>query len=136
MNFSSKWFDRKRQVALSIGVLCLLSIIAHTEIWRVGYYPGWEQASMPASNIDFTTLTHVIHFSVVPNTNGTLDSSANGISTANSADVVLQAHAAGRKVLICVGGGDTESLFQEATSAANLPVFIKQPHEFHGDAWL
>jgi chitinase len=130
MNFSSKWFDRKRQVALSIGVLCLLSIITHAEIWRVGYYPGWEQASMPASNIDFTMLTHVIHFSVVPNSDGTLDSSANSISTANSSDLVLQAHAAGRKVLICVGGGGTESLFQGATSPANLPVFISNLTNF------
>jgi chitinase len=130
MNFSSQWFDRKRQVALSMGVLCLLSIITQAEVWRVGYYPGWEQASMPASNIDFTTLTHVIHFSVVPNSDGTLDSSANSISTANSSDLVLQAHAAGRKVLICVGGGGTESLFQGATSPANLPVFISNLTNF------
>ena len=85
---------------------------------------------MPASNIDFTTLTHVIHFSVVPNSDGTLDSSANSISTANSSDLVLQAHAAGRKVLICVGGGGTESLFQGATSPANLPVFISNLTNF------
>ena len=85
---------------------------------------------MPASSIDFTTLTHVIHFSVVPNSDGTLDSSANSITTANSADVVSRAHAAGRKVLICVGGAGTESLFQGATSVANLPVFINNLTNF------
>ena len=79
---------------------------------------------MPASNIDFTTLTHVIHFSVVPNADGTLDSNANSISLANSSDVVSKAHAAGRKVSICVGGGGTENLFQGATSSGNLPTFI------------
>ena len=130
MNFSSKWFDRKRQVALSIGVLCLLSIITHAEIWRVGYYPGWEQASMPASNIDFTALTHIIHFSVVPNLNGSLNSNANGVTTANSADVVSRAHTAGVKVVICVGGADSESAFQAATSIANLPVFISNLTNF------
>ena len=130
MNFSSKYFNRKRQVALSICILCLLSIITHAEIWRVGYYPGWEQASMPASNIDFNTLTHVIHFSVGPNSNGTLDSSANSITTGNSADVVSRAHAAGKKVLICVGGSETESEFQGATSIANLPAFINNLTNF------
>jgi chitinase len=130
MNFSSKYFNRKRQVALSICILCLLSIITHAEIWRVGYYPGWEQASMPASNIDFNTLTHVIHFSVGPNSNGTLDSSANSITAGNSADVVSRAHAAGKKVLICVGGSETESEFQGATSIANLSVFINNLTNF------
>jgi chitinase len=130
MNFSSKHFNRKRQVALSIGVLCLLSIITHAEIWRTGYYPGWEQASMPASNIDFTALTHIIHFSVVPNSNGSLNSNANGVTTANSADVVSRAHTAGVKVIICVGGADSESAFQAATSIANLPVFINNLTNF------
>jgi chitinase len=112
------------------GALCLSSVAARADLWSTGYYPGWEQAAMPASSIDFTTLTHVIHFSVVPNSDGTLDSSANSISTANSADVVSQAHAAGRKVLICVGGAGTESLFQGATSPANLPVFINSLTNF------
>ncbi len=79
---------------------------------------------MPASNIDFTALTHVIHFSLVPNANGTLNSSDNGISTGNSADIVSRAHAAGLKVLICVGGAGSENLFEGASTNANLPAFI------------
>ena len=43
---------------------------------------------MPASNIDFTALTHIIHFSLVPNSDGTLNSSDNSVTSANSADVV------------------------------------------------
>ena len=85
---------------------------------------------MPASNIDYTTLTHIIHFAAVPNSDGTLNTTDNNITMANSADVVSKAHAAGRKVLICVGGGGTESLFQGATSAANLPVFINNLTNF------
>src|ERR1035437_4446431 len=116
MNFSSKWFNRKRQLALTISVLCLLSLITHAGFWGTGYYPGWEQSYMPASDIDFTALTHIIHFSVVPNSNGSLNSNVNGITTANSADVVSRAHTAGVKALICVGGADSESAFQAATS--------------------
>jgi chitinase len=115
---------------LSLCGLCVVSSVAPAAFWTTGYYPGWEQASMPASNIDFATLTHVIHFSVIPNLNGTLDSSANNLSTGNSTAVVAQAHAAGRKALICVGGGGTESLFQGATSVANLPAFISNLTNF------
>ena len=130
MSLNAGEFCRKVTVLLSIGFLGIASSVARAAFWTTGYYPGWEQAAMPATNIDFTTLTHVIHFSVAPNANGTLDSSANTISAANSAAVVSAAHATGRKVLICVGGGGSESLFQSATSAANLPVFINNLTNF------
>ena len=85
---------------------------------------------MPASSIDFTALTHVIHFSVIPNSDGSLNSSANGISFANSTDIVTRAHAAGKKVLICVGGAGSESDFQAATSSGNLSGFISNLTNF------
>jgi chitinase len=115
---------------LLAGALLFLTFASRADLWRTGYYPGYEQASMPASNIDFTALTHIIHFSVVPNSNGTLNSSDNGITTANSTDIVTRAHAAGVKVLICVGGADSESDFQSACSTANLPTFINNLTNF------
>src|ERR1019366_4393654 len=123
-------FCGKLPVLLSIGCLCVFSSVARAAFWITGYYPGWEQAGMPASNIDFTTLTHVIHFSVVPNADGSLDSTANNISVTNSGDIVTRAHAAGRQVLICVGGGGTESLFQGATTTTNLPIFVNNLTNF------
>jgi hypothetical protein len=88
-----------------------ISFWAHwcSAFWSTAYYPGWEQAEMPASNIDFTTITHVIHFSLVPNPDGTVNSDDNSISVSNSTSVVSLAHAAGRKVIICVGGANTQS---------------------------
>ena len=85
---------------------------------------------MPASKIDFTALTHVIHFSVVPNSDGTLNSSANSVSPANSADIITPAHAANVQVLICVGGADSESAFQAASSPAKLSTFINSLTNF------
>jgi chitinase len=79
---------------------------------------------MPASQLDFATLTHVIHFAATPNANGTLDSNANGLTPAYSADLISRAHTAGRKVLICVGGGGTQAGFQGAASPANRATFI------------
>lgn len=79
---------------------------------------------MPASSLDFSALTHIIHFSLVPNSDGTLNSSDNGVTVANSSDIVSHAHGAGKKVLICVGGAGSQTGFQGATSAANRGTFI------------
>jgi chitinase len=107
-------------------MLCLFPAILRADLWSTGYLPGWE----PASNVDCTPLTHVIHFSVVPGTNGTLNASANGITTANSADLVSRTHAAGKQVLICVGGAGSETAFLGATSPATLPAFINNLTNF------
>jgi chitinase len=123
-------FAYRARVLFFSGVVCLSAVTACAGLWSTGYYPGWEQGSMPASNIDFTALTHIIHFSVIPNTDGTLNSSDNDVTIANSTDIVTRAHAAGKKVLICVGGADSESDFQAATSTANLPVFISNLTNF------
>jgi chitinase len=79
---------------------------------------------MPASSIDFTALTHIIHFSLVPNSDGTLDTSGNSLTAANSSDIVSHAHAAGKKVLVCVGGAGSQAGFQGATSSVNRGAFI------------
>jgi chitinase len=123
-------FVSRLPVLFLSGAVCLSSFAARADLWSTGYYPGWEQSSMPASNIDFTALTHIIHFSLVPNSDGTLNSSDNGITSANSADVVSRAHTAGTKVVICVGGAGSESVFQGATSIANLPTFINSLTNF------
>jgi len=109
---------------LLTAALGALASVAGAAPWVTGYYPGWEQSSLPATNLDFSTLTQVIHFSVVPQADGGLDTGANFISPAGSAAVVSAAHAAGRKALICVGGSESESAFQGATSTTNLAGFI------------
>jgi chitinase len=124
MSFRLNARGSRQQLVLIAIILYLFSMVARADLWRTGYYPGWEQASMPASNIDFTALTHIIHFSLVPNSNGTLNSSDNSLTSANSADLVSRAHAAGVKVLICVGGAGSEGDFQAATTLAILPTFI------------
>jgi chitinase len=98
--------------------------MARADLWVTGYYPGYESSQMAPSNIDFTTVTHVIHFSLVPGTDGSIDSSANGLTPSASAKLVGLAHAAGRKALVCVGGASTEPDFLGATSSANLGLFV------------
>jgi chitinase len=130
MDFNYRRLYPTWRVVVSISLGCLFSGVARADLWRTGYYPGWEQSYMPASNVDFTALTHVIHFSVLPNADGTLNSSDNDITADNSADIVSRAHAAGIKVLICVGGAGSESAFQAGASTAHLAAFINNLTNF------
>ena len=114
---------RRLSLIFASGV-CLFHIHARADLWCTGYYPGWEQGAMPASTIDYTALTHIIHFSLVPNSDGTLNSSDNGLTAPNSSDVVSHAHAAGKKVLVCIGGAGSQAGFQGATSSTNRGAFI------------
>ncbi len=108
---------------LWLALFCLATP-ARADLWCTGYYPGWEQGTMPASSVDFSAITHLIHFSVVPNSNGSLDSSVNVISPANSTDIISRTHAAGKKILLCVGGANSQAGFQGATSAKHRGAFI------------
>jgi chitinase len=79
---------------------------------------------MPVSDIDFAAITHVIQFSVIPNADGSLDEAANGIVRTGAAELVRRAHAAGRKVLICVGGANSGPGFQGASAIPRRAAFI------------
>ena len=125
-----KYFISRARVWFLSGAACFYVSVAHAALWSTGYYPGYEQSFMPASNIDFTALTHIIHFSVIPNSDGTLNSSGNGVTLNNSTDIVMRAHAAGKPVIICVGGASSETDFEAATANAILPVFINNLTNF------
>ncbi|HEV2693964.1 MAG TPA: glycoside hydrolase family 18 protein [Verrucomicrobiae bacterium] len=103
---------------------------ARAAFWVTGYYPGYEQQfNLPASDIDFGALTHIIHFSAIPNANGTLNTGDNYLTPANSTSLVTLAHAAGVKALVCVGGAGSENAFLSAVSN-NLPVLINSLTNF------
>ena len=76
-------------------------------------------------NIDYRALTHIIHFSLIPRADGSLDDITNGVSAENAASITGAAHAEGRKVLISVGGWESERLFDSATSDAHLASFVR-----------
>lgn len=59
----------------------------------------------------------VIHFSVWPKADSSLNKTINGITAATSADLVSRAHATGKKVLFSVSGS-TSGGFGGATSTA------------------
>src|SRR5712692_602907 len=122
------------RTAAGMAILFLLALLsstlfAQTNPWVSAYYAGWSQGwsnngVLPAENIDYSAVTHIIHFSLVPGSNGSLDYSSNSITSTNSSALVQAAHAAGRKVLICVGGWGTDGGFGGATSTANRATFV------------
>jgi chitinase len=115
-----------RRVAGLAVVLALFipGSLLRAGLWITGYYPQYEQNQMPVSQIDFATVTHVIHFCLEAEAGGTINSADNGLTPAACANFVATVHDAGRKALICVGGAGSEAGFEGATTAANLPAFI------------
>jgi chitinase len=129
MKTRSAIFQRKMQLFLLAAGCALLTFATRADLWTTGYYPGYRQSAMPPSAIDYTALTHIIHFSAMPTVNGTLDTAPNSMTFTRSTNLVQVAHAANRKVLFSVGptGG---SIFTNAASVANLPTFINNLTNF------
>ena len=100
------------------------------QLWVTAYYPVWHQedGTFPPSKIDFTAISTLIHFAAVPQPDGTINDSPvkpnSPITPAESAAVLGPAHAAGCKVLLCVGGADTAPLFRPVLTDAVRPRFI------------
>jgi chitinase len=113
-----------RRPFILVASVCLMATTVDAHLWNSAYYAGWMQDQLPAREIDFTAMSHVIHFAVVPRTDGTLDSDTNTVTVANSTDVVTRAHAAGVKVLICVGGENSADGFRGACRDANRSRFV------------
>jgi chitinase len=122
MSFRSLNLTRAR-IFIFVVIFSLLSPAVRADLWNTGYYPGYRQTVMPPTAIDFTALTHIIHFSAIPTTTGTLDTAPNSMTFTRATNLVAIAHAAKRKVLFSVGpaGGD---IFTNAASTANLSTFI------------
>jgi chitinase len=93
-------------------------------LWSTAYYPGWSQGVLRATNIDFSALTHIVHFSVVPRKDGAIDTVLNVITPANSSNLISTARAAGVKVLICVGGAGAQAGFQSAAMPIHRASFV------------
>jgi chitinase len=120
-----------RIALLALSLLVVASATqAHADIWTTAYYAGWMQDYLPASEIDYSAVTHIIHFNLLPKSDGSLDSTTDMVYPQFSADLISRAHAAGVPVLISVGGENTATEFRSATSSTNLSRFISNLVDF------
>jgi len=95
--------------------------------WIMGYYVGYQSTIYPPEAVDFDSLTHIAMGAVLPNEDGSLDTSfyldavsgpvlAEEIATcASNADVIP---------ILMIGGAGTVTGFRGAASAANRDTFI------------
>ncbi len=95
-------------------------------LWVSAYYAVWVQqaGTLTPAQIDYSAFSHLIHFAVVPAADGTIDTSKDNITPADSEAVIKPAHKADRKVLLSVGGWLSAAAFRGAYSDAHRPVFI------------
>lgn len=98
--------------------------------WVTAYYAGWMQGNqwshhLTPQEIDYDAVTHIVHFSLLPNADGTLNDQGNGVDRNNAIALTRAAHASGRKVIVCVGGWNTEAGFASATAPSQRQVFIR-----------
>ncbi len=126
-----------RLLAVAALIFMHAASLSASDRWVTAYYAGWMQGNqwsfhLRPQNIDFDAVTHIIHFSLGPRADGTLETEGNGITEENSGDLVTLAHKAGKKVLICVGGWNSERGFAAATQRGmrerfimNLLAFVK-----------
>jgi len=124
--------------ALAAGLLSLMMftaltvpVYAQSGKWSTAYYAGWSQGYnntgiLPAQNIDFGAVTHIVHFALVPRSDGSLDDASNSVTAYNSNAIITAAHAAGKKVIITVGGFYTDGSFRSATSSACRNTWIER----------
>ncbi|MFS8066798.1 MAG: glycoside hydrolase family 18 protein, partial [Byssovorax sp.] len=96
--------------------------------WVSGYYVGYQQNLYPTSAIDWSGLTHLFVGRVVPNSNGTLNTTfdidaTNGPIMAKK--LVQLAHQNGKKAVVMLGGAGALSSWQGAASAQNRGAFVQ-----------
>jgi chitinase len=96
--------------------------------WVSGYYVGYQQNLYPTSEIDWSGLTHLFVGRVVPNSNGTLNTTfdidaTNGPILAKK--LVQLAHQNGKKAVVMLGGAGALSAWQGAASAQNRGAFVQ-----------
>lgn len=98
------------RAALFIAAACMTVSPARADappnnMWICGYYLSGDQDSgrLPPEKIDLTAVSHIIHFGLFPNDDGTIGPDSKGIPLKNSLAMVKLAHAAGKKVVVCMG---------------------------------
>jgi chitinase len=121
-------FMRKKYWAIwiALGLVIAQETSVSAALWSAGYYAGWSQESgtLLPSEIDYTALSLIIHFSVIPSGVDGIDYLTKSLTVANSAAAVAAAHNAGKKIIFTIGGANTQGAFEICTQPSNRATFI------------
>jgi GH18 family chitinase len=120
---------------LAFGLAAVVSTASAQKVgWSTGYFAAWAQgggnsqytiggAPFTPDKISWSAYTHMVHFSVTPNNDGSINIGGMGLNASMITSLVTEAHAHNVKAIICVGGGGTGG--QYAAAAANATVRAK-----------
>ena len=93
--------------------------------WITGYwYSPPVYGGLPVEEIDYSALTHIIHFSVVPQSDGSLNPTFAKYVTDYAPDLIRTAHEHGVKVLLSVAQSGSQGDFPNATRGLALSNLI------------
>ena len=104
-----------------------VQLFAQSSFYVVGYVPNWVNVTTLANNLDYTKVTHINYAFQNPNAAGNLVESNTGLTT-----LVTNAHAAGVKVLVSLGGGGasenatTRGYYFNLITSANRAAFVEK----------
>ena len=95
--------------------------------WIAGYHVGYQRDLYPIANVDFAALTHLMIGRIVPNADGSLNTtfdidSVNGPLWAKQA--VAAAHAHGVRAVAMLGGAGEYNGWVGAASSAHRAAFV------------
>lgn len=95
--------------------------------WSTGYYAAWATNSYPLASIKWRSYTHMCHFSITPNADGTVNPGGMGLNDARCKAFVAEARKNNVKSIICVGGAGTGGNFQKSSATPELRArFIQE----------
>jgi chitinase len=101
-----------------------LSAAALQAQWVTGYWLNPPDSNLPVAAIDYSALTHVIQYSVLPNGDGSLNAVSLANATASAPALIAAAHAHGVKVLLSFAATSSGGDFYDATAPATLSTFV------------
>jgi chitinase len=106
--------------------------IPNNHVWVCAYYLSGDEDTgrLPPQDIDFGGISHLIHFGIFPNANGSLGPYDGVISLKDSMRVIALAHAAGRKVLVCMGTDENAAKLHTAWTDAVRPTLVRNLVQF------
>ncbi len=100
--------------------------------WVCGYYLSGDDGTkrLPAAAIDYAALTHLIHFGLFPNADGTLGPVAGIIPERDSKTIIGLAHASGCKVIVCMGSDEGAKKLRAAMADDVRPILVHNLVQF------
>lgn len=95
--------------------------------WVSGYYVGYQRSLYPASEVDFSLMTHIIVGPIEPTATGGIlaDFDINTVEgPALARTLSTRAHQAGKKAILMLGGAGSHAQFVGAASASYRELFV------------